>query len=120
MGKTNGLTTMNGNSHINEHMITLNIRIPRDSTVHSMQFDVQMLINDISHNIQQHLLMTIDHDRKKDILVFLFLLMFESMIFHNVSASEYGLFINDEQYSSRSYWLDPTKTLSYYALKNGV
>jgi hypothetical protein len=39
--------------------------------------------------------------------------------FYNL-ASEYGLFINDGQHSSRSYWLDPTKTLNYYVLKNGV
>ncbi|CAF3755907.1 unnamed protein product [Rotaria sordida] len=95
MIKNNNSTIMNGNNHTSEHMITLNIHIPHDNIVHSMQFDVQMLISDICYNIQQHLLMTIDHD-----------------------PSEYGLFINDTQQSSRSYWLDPTKTLNYYVLKN--
>ncbi|CAF2824008.1 unnamed protein product [Rotaria sp. Silwood2] len=95
MVKNNSSTIMNGNNHTSEHMITLNIHIPHDNVIHSMQFDIQMLINDICYNIQQHLLMTIDHD-----------------------LSEYGLFINDAQHSVRSYWLDPTKTLNYYALKN--
>jgi hypothetical protein len=35
-------------------------------------------------------------------------------------VSEYGLFIIDTQHPSRSYWLDSTKTLNYYVLKNGV
>ncbi|CAF3354839.1 unnamed protein product [Rotaria socialis] len=96
MVKTNGSRIVNGNDRANDHMITLNIHIPHDNVVHSMQFDVQMLISDICHNIQQHLLITIDHE-----------------------LSEYGLFINDTQHTLRSYWLDPSKTLIYYALKNG-
>jgi hypothetical protein len=52
---------MNGNSG---HMITLNIHIPRDKIFHSIQFDVQLLISDICHHIQEHLPITIDHDRK--------------------------------------------------------
>ncbi|CAF4681847.1 unnamed protein product [Rotaria sp. Silwood1] len=95
MVKNNSSTIMNGNNHTSEHMITLNIHIPHDNIIHSMQFDIQMLISDICYNIQQHLLVTSDHD-----------------------PSEYGLFINDAQHSSRSYWLDPTKTLDYYVLKN--
>ena len=78
-------------------MITLNVYIPREKTHHSIQFDVQMLIGDICQNIQHYLPIKLDHD-----------------------ASEYGLFINDIQYSSKSYWFDPTKTLNYYVLKNGV
>ncbi len=92
MVTTNGPTT-----NTTEHMITLNIHIPREKNPHSMQFDVQMLIGDICENIQQYLPIKFDHD-----------------------ASEYGLFINDLQQSSRSYWLDPTKTLNYYLLKNHV
>ncbi|CAF1156243.1 unnamed protein product [Adineta steineri] len=97
MVTNNGLTTINGDNHnMSGHMITLNIHIPRDSSVHSMQFDVQMLISDLIHNIQQYLPLTFDHD-----------------------SSEYGLFVNDTQHSTRSYWLDPTKILNYYLLKNG-
>jgi len=92
MVTTNGSTT-----NTTEHMITLNIHIPREKNPHSMQFDVQMLIGDICENIQQYLPIKFDHD-----------------------ASEYGLFVNDLQQSSRSYWLDPTKTLNYYPLKNQV
>jgi hypothetical protein len=58
---------MNGNSG---HMITLNIHIPRDKIFHSIQFDVQLLISDICHHIQEHLPITIDHDRKKNNLNF--------------------------------------------------
>jgi hypothetical protein len=64
----NGSTIINGNNS-SGYMITLNIHIPRDNVIHSMQFDNQILIGDISHNIQQHLPIKIDHDRKK--LVFL-------------------------------------------------
>lgn len=35
-------------------------------------------------------------------------------------ASEFGLFANDVQHPSRSYWLDPSRALSFYALKTGV
>ncbi|CAF1239126.1 unnamed protein product, partial [Adineta ricciae] len=94
---SSGSTASNGESHQQSgHMMTLNIHIPRDSSVHSMQFDVQMLISDIIHNIQQYLPLVVDHD-----------------------LSEYGLIVNDIQHSSRSYWLDPTKILNYYPLKNG-
>jgi len=34
--------------------------------------------------------------------------------------ADYGLFVNDIQYPSRSYWLDPSRTLNYYPLKTGV
>jgi hypothetical protein len=78
-------------------MITLNIHFPRDKNVHSMQFDLQILIGDLCQSIEQCLPIKLDHD-----------------------ASEYGLFIDDHQHSSRSYWLDPSKTLNYYALKNEV
>lgn len=71
MVKNNSSRIMNGNGHTNEHMITLNIRIPHDNMVHSMQFDVQMSISDICHNIQQHLMTTVDHDRKKNDLIFI-------------------------------------------------
>ncbi len=91
------VTTNGSTNHSSEHMITLNIHLAREKLPHSMQFDVQMLIGDICENIQQYLPIKFDHD-----------------------ASEYGLFINDIQHSSRSYWLDPTKTLNYYFLKNGV
>jgi len=64
MVKTNGSTIMNGNN-ASGHMITLNIHIPRDSSIHSMQFDTQMLISDICHSIQQYLPIIIDHDRRK-------------------------------------------------------
>lgn len=50
----------------NGQMITLNIRIPRDSSLHSMQVDVQMSVADLSHSIQQYLSATTDHDRKSE------------------------------------------------------
>jgi hypothetical protein len=50
----------------NGQVITLNIRIPRDSSLHSMQVDVQMSVADISHSIQQYLSATTDHDRKSE------------------------------------------------------
>ncbi|UJR21334.1 hypothetical protein I4U23_024428 [Adineta vaga] len=91
------MVTSNGeNHHTSGHMMTLNIHIPRDSSVHSMQFDVQMFVSDIIHNIQQYLPLIVEND-----------------------LSEYGLFVNDVQHSSRGYWLDSTKILNYYPLKNG-
>lgn len=66
MVTSSGSTTNNGESHQHSgHMMTLNIHIPRDSSVHSMQFDVQMLISDIIHNIQQYLPLVVDHDCKR-------------------------------------------------------
>lgn len=77
----------------NEHLITLNVHFPRDKNVHSMQFDNQILIADLCQQIQQYLPIKLDHDQ-----------------------SEFGLFIDE----SKGYWLEPSKTLSYYPLKNGV
>ncbi|CAF4735686.1 unnamed protein product [Rotaria sp. Silwood1] len=77
-------------------MITLNIHVPHDNIIQPMQFDVQMLIGDICRSIQGHLPITFGHDQ-----------------------SEFGLFVNDVQYPSRSYWLDSSRTLSYYSLKTG-
>jgi len=91
------VTTNGSTDNPTGHMITLNIHIPREKNAHSMQFDFQILIGDICENIQQYLPIKFDHD-----------------------PSEYGLFFNDIQQSLRSYWLDPTKTLNYYPLKNGV
>ncbi|CAF0858226.1 unnamed protein product [Rotaria sordida] len=91
----NGSTTVNGNI-ISGHMITLNIHVPHNNIIQPMQFDVQMLVGDICRSIQGHLPITIGHDQ-----------------------SEFGLFVNDIQHSSRSYWLDPSRTLSYYSLKTG-
>ncbi len=85
------------NGSTSGQMITLNIHLPREKIHHAMQFDVQMLIGDIIQHIQQYLPIKLDQD-----------------------ASEYGLFMNDTQHFSRSYWLDPTKTLNYYLLKTGV
>ena len=92
------VTTTNGSTnHARGHMITLNIRLPRDKNVHSMQFDLQILIGDICQTIEQCLPIKQDHD-----------------------PSEYGLFIDDPQHPARSYWLDSSKTLNYYTLKNEV
>ncbi|CAF0901956.1 unnamed protein product [Adineta ricciae] len=95
MVANNGTTTINGNVS-SGHMITLNVHVPRDKIVQPMQFDVQMLIGDICRSIQGHLPITYDHD-----------------------LSEYGLFLNDGLHISRSYWLDPARTMSYYGLKSG-
>jgi hypothetical protein len=114
-----GSTIINGNAN-SGHMITLNIHVPRDKIVQPMQFDVQMLIGDICRSIQGHLPITIDQDRKKkkkQTILFLFRRYLKSFLY---LEAEYGLFINDGQYSSRSYWLDPSRTLNYYALKTGV
>ncbi|UJR28105.1 hypothetical protein I4U23_009360 [Adineta vaga] len=94
MVANNGTTTINGNVS-SGHMVTLNIHVPRDKIVQPMQFDVQMFIGDICRSIQGHLPITYDHD-----------------------LSEYGL-VNDGLHTSRSYWLDPSRTLNYYALKSG-
>ena len=99
----------------NGHMITLNIRIPRDTHFHSMQFDAQMLIADLCQSIQDHLPVANDHDRKPHLS--------PSTSVHSasvISASEYGLFVNDSQQASRGYWLDSARQLNYYNLKNGV
>ncbi len=111
----NGKTTMNGNNNNSGHMITLNIHLPRDKTPHSMEFDIQMLISDVYYHIQQHLPITVDHECKKE--------KNRSEFFKRKNlflASEYGLFINDLQNLSKSYWLDASRTLNYYPLKNGV
>lgn len=89
------VTTTNGSS--STHRITLNIRLPGEKNVHPMQFDQQILIADLCQNIEQYLPIKHDHD-----------------------ASEYGLFIPDNQHPSRSYWFDSNKTLNYYLLKNEV
>ncbi|CAF4072990.1 unnamed protein product, partial [Rotaria sp. Silwood2] len=95
MVASNGSTIVNGNI-ISGHMITLNIHVSYDNIIQPMQFDVQMLIGDVCRSIQGHLPITLGHDQ-----------------------SEFGLFVNDVQHSSRSYWLDPSRTLSYYPLKTG-
>ena len=61
----NGMTTMSSNNNNSGHMITLNIHLPRDKTLHSMEFDIQMLISDVYYHIQQHLPITVDHECKK-------------------------------------------------------
>lgn len=91
----NMVTTTNGGE--STHRITLNIRLPGEKNVHPMQCAQQLFIADFCQNIEQYLPIKHDHD-----------------------ASEYGLFIADHQHPSRSYWLDPSKTLNYYLLKNEV
>ena len=63
MVANNESTAINGNI-IRGHIITLNIYVPNDNIIQSMQFDNQMLIADICRNIQKHLSFTIAHDRK--------------------------------------------------------
>lgn len=88
------VTTTNGST---TQRITLNIRLPGEKNLRPLQFDQQILIADLCQTIEQYLPIKHDHD-----------------------ALEYGLFIPDHQHSSRSYWLDPSKTLNYYLLKNEV
>jgi len=115
MVANNGSTILNGNIN-SGHLITLNIHVPRDNITQPMQFDVQMFIGDIIRSIQGHLPITIDHDRKKKKnLFFCFCTKKKESL-----ESDYGLFINDVQHSSRSYWLDPSRTLNYYPIKAGV
>ncbi|CAF3470464.1 unnamed protein product [Rotaria socialis] len=95
MVASNGSSVINGNV-IGGHMITLNIHVPHDNIIQPMQFDVQMLVGDVCRSIQGHLPITINHD-----------------------PSEFGLFVNDVQHPSRSYWLDSSRPLNYYALKTG-
>ncbi|CAF1241967.1 unnamed protein product [Rotaria magnacalcarata] len=95
MVASNGSSVINGNA-ISGHMITLNIHVPHDNIIQPMQFDVQMLVGDVCRSIQGHLPITINHD-----------------------PSEFGLFVNDVQHPSRSYWLDSSRPLNYYALKTG-
>jgi len=58
-----GSTIINGNIN-SGYIITLNIHVPRDNIIQSMQFDVQMLIGDVFRSIQGHLPITNEHDRK--------------------------------------------------------
>lgn len=115
MVANNGSTLINGNIH-SGHMITLNIHVPHDNINQPMQFDVQMLIGDVYRSIQGHLPIRIEHDRKRrEENKFFFVLQKNFFI-----EADYGLFVKDIQYPSRSYWLDPLRTLSYYPLKAGV
>lgn len=88
------VTTTNGST---TQRITLNIRLPGEKQLHPLQFDQHIFIADLCQTIEQYLPIKHDHD-----------------------PSEYGLFVPDYQHSARSYWLDPSKTLNYYLLKNEV
>jgi hypothetical protein len=107
-----GSTILNGNIH-SGHLITLNIHVPRDNINQPMQFDVQMFIGDIIRSIQGHLPITIDQDRKTKEEK-------KTLTKNKFLESDYGLFMNDVQHPSRSYWLDPSRTLNYYPIKAGV
>jgi hypothetical protein len=110
-----GSTIINGNIN-SGYMITLNIHVPRDNIIQPMQFDVQMLIGDLCRSIQGHLPITNEYDRKKNKKTEILNMKMNNLFVE----ADYGLFVNDVQHSSRSYWLDPSRTLNYYGLKTGV